>query len=168
MYYKYILWRKKGCSMQHELHPKTPGLAAGITEPMIRELVQAFYARVRRDPLLGPVFETRVGDWPEHLEKLSAFWSSVVLMTGRYKGRPMPVHMAITEISRAHFERWLALFRETAKTVCPEQAAALFIDRAERIAESLHLGISIYRGENPPGASVKFAADECRPCRKEI
>ena len=145
--------------MQQEPHPKAPGLAAGITETMIRELVQAFYARVRRDPLLGPVFEARVHDWPEHLDKLSAFWSSVVLMSGRYKGRPMPVHMAITEISRGHFERWLALFRETAKTVCPEPAAALFIDRAERIAESLYLGIGIYRGENAPGASVKFAAD---------
>lgn len=143
--------------MQHEPHPKAPGLAVGISEPMIRELVHAFYAEVRRDPLLGPIFEARVHDWPEHIDKLSAFWSSVVLMTGRYKGRPMPVHMAIPEISRTHFERWLALFRATARAVCPEPAAELFIDRAERIAESLHLGISIHRGESPPGAGVKFA-----------
>jgi hemoglobin len=142
--------------MLREPHPKAPGLAAGITEPMIRALVEAFYAEVRRDPLLGPIFEARVHDWPEHLDKLSAFWSSVVLMTGRYKGRPMPVHLAISEISRAHFERWLALFRATARDVCPEPAAAVFIDRAERIAESLHLGISIHRGENPVGATVKF------------
>lgn len=144
--------------MLHEPHPKAPGLTAGITEPMIRQLVETFYAEVRQDPLLGPIFETRVHDWPEHLDKLSAFWSSVVLMTGRYKGRPMPVHMAIPEISRTHFERWLTLFRATALTVCPEPAAALFIDRAERIAESLHLGISIHRGENPPGTTVKFGA----------
>jgi hemoglobin len=145
--------------MLREPHPKAPGLAAGITEPMIRELVHAFYAAVRRDPLLGPIFEPRIKDWPEHLDKLSAFWSSVVLMTGRYKGRPMPVHMAIPEISRAHFERWLALFRATAKAVCPPPAAALFIDRAERIAESLHLGIGIHRGESAPGEAVKFAAE---------
>ncbi|MBN8912866.1 MAG: group III truncated hemoglobin [Rhizobiales bacterium] len=144
--------------MLHEPHPKAPGLPAGITEPMIRRLVETFYAEVRRDPLLGPVFDARVEDWPEHLDKLSAFWSSVVLMTGRYKGRPMPVHIAIPEISRMHFERWLALFRATAKTVCPEPAAALFIDRAERIAESLHLGITIHRGEAQPGVTVKFGA----------
>ncbi len=143
--------------MQHAPHPKAPGLAVGITEPMIRELVHTFYAEVRRDPVLGPIFEARIDNWPEHLDKLSAFWSSVVLMTGRYKGRPMPVHMAIAEISRTHFERWLALFRKTAKAVCPAPAAAVFIDRAERIAESLHLGISIQRGDSPPGAAVKFA-----------
>lgn len=144
--------------MQRDPHPKAPGLAAGITEPMIRNLVHSFYAEVRRDPILGPIFESRIRDWPEHLDKLSAFWSSVTLMTGRYKGRPMPVHIAIPEISRAHFERWLALFRTTANVVCPEPAANLFIDRAERIAESLHLGICIHRGEGPTVAPVKFGA----------
>lgn len=143
--------------MLHEPHPKAPGLAAGITEPMIRDLVQTFYAEVRRDPVLSPIFEARVHDWPEHLDKLSAFWSSVVLMTGRYKGRPMPVHAAIPEISRTHFERWLAIFRTTAKAVCPEPAAALFIDRAERIAESLHLGISLHRGEGPLVPPLKIS-----------
>lgn len=149
--------------MVHEPHPKAPGLAAGITEPMIRELVHRFYAEVRRDPLLGPIFEKRVHDWPEHLDKLSAFWSSVALMTGRYKGRPMPVHIGIPEISRTHFEHWLALFRATAKAVCPAPAADLFIERAERIAESLHLGISIHRGEGPLATPVKFTAPQADP-----
>lgn len=149
--------------MQHAPHPKAPGLVAGITEPMIRELVHRFYTEVRRDPLLGPVFEPRVHNWPEHLDKLCAFWSSVVLMTGRYKGRPMPAHIAISEISRTHFEQWLALFRATAKAVCPPQAAELFIDRAERIAESLHLGISIHRGEGPFAAPVKFSSQPAGP-----
>ena len=144
--------------MTHEPHPKAPGLAAGITEPMIRELVHRFYGEVRRDPLLGPVFERRVLDWDEHLDKLCAFWSSVVLMTGRYKGRPMPVHVAIPEISPVHFARWLALFRATAITVCPQPAAALFVERAERIAESLHLGISLNRGEGPTVAPLKTLA----------
>jgi hemoglobin len=143
--------------MTREPHPKAPGLAAGIDEPMIRNLVSAFYAEVRRDPLLGPVFATRVHDWDEHLEKLSRFWSSVVLMTGAYKGRPMPVHVAIDEISRAHFERWLAIFRTTARSVCPPSAAAVFVDRAERIAESLHLGIMLHRSGDPAATPVKFA-----------
>jgi hemoglobin len=143
--------------MLREPHPKAPGLAAGVTEAMIRELVHAFYAEVRRDPLLGPVFAARVHDWDEHLEKLCAFWSSVVLMTGGYKGRPMPVHMAIEEISLSHFERWLALFRATANAVCPAPAAALFSDRAGRIAESLHLGISLHRGEGPAVTPPNFS-----------
>jgi hemoglobin len=92
------------------------------------------------------VFDSRIDNWDEHLTKLRAFWSSVVLMTGRYKGQPMPVHAAISEITDAHFERWLSLFAETAKAVCPPEAAALFIDRSRRIAQSLSLGIAASRG----------------------
>lgn len=126
-------------------HPKAPGIEVGIDEAVIARLVDRFYARVRQDEILGPVFAARIEDWDAHLIKLCAFWSSVVLMTGRYKGRPMPVHAAIAEISDVHFERWLKLFAETAKSVCAPEAAALFIDRAKRIAESLRLGISLAR-----------------------
>ena len=130
----------------HPPHPKAPGLAVGIDETMVAELVNRFYAKVRQDELLGPVFNPRIEDWDEHLTKLRAFWSSVVLMTGRYRGQPMPAHIAISEITDAHFVRWLALFAETAKAVCPPEAAALFIDRSQRIAESLRLGIAASKG----------------------
>jgi hemoglobin len=126
-----------------------PGYAVGIDEAMIRELVHAFYARVRRDDLLGPIFNGKVADWDEHLDKLCGFWSSVTLMTGRYKGTQMQVHASIAEISAQHFDRWLALFRSTARELCPPAAADLFIDRAERIAQSLDMGIALYRGGGP-------------------
>ena len=93
-------------------HPKAPGPTVGVTEPMIRGLVDAFNAKVRADAVLGPVFNARIHDWDEHLAKLTDFWSSIVMMSGRYKGRPLPVHAA-PEISDAHFGRWLALFAET-------------------------------------------------------
>jgi hemoglobin len=134
--------------MQRPPHPKAPGIDAGVDEEMIGMLVDRFYGVVRRDEVLGPVFEARILDWDDHLQKLRAFWSSVVLMTGRYKGRPMPVHLAIGEISEVHFARWLDLFGKTALAVCPPAAASLFIDRAARIAESLQLGISLHRGDN--------------------
>ncbi|HEY8194906.1 MAG TPA: group III truncated hemoglobin [Hyphomicrobium sp.] len=133
-------------AMRYEPHPKAPGLDVGIDEAMIGELVDRFYDAVRRDEILGPVFNARVENWDDHLTKLRAFWSSVVLMTGRYKGRPMPVHAAISEISDAHFERWLSLFAETAKIVCPPAAAALFVDKSLRIGDSLRLGIAASRG----------------------
>jgi hemoglobin len=134
----------------HAPHPKSPGLAAGVSETMIRDLVHAFYAKVRRDPLLGPIFNTKVEDWDEHLAKLCRFWSSVALLTGAYKGRPMVVHAALPEVDAAHFVHWPALFRETADEICPPAAAALFIDRSQRIAESLQLGIEIHRGRAMP------------------
>jgi hemoglobin len=128
-------------------HPRAPGLEAGVTEPMINDLVHAFYARAREDALLGPVFSAVVTDWDTHLNKMCAFWSSVTLLTGRYKGTPMQAHAALPQIAPAHFQQWLALFRATAVEVCPPHAAALFIDRADRIAESLQMGIAIHRRE---------------------
>jgi hemoglobin len=127
-----------------------PGVAVGVDEPMIRGLVHAFYAKVRRHPELGPIFNREIDDWDAHLAKLCDFWSSVVLMTGRFKGQPMAVHTRLPDIQPAHFARWLELFHETARETCPPEAAALFGAKADQIGESLQLGISVSRGELPP------------------
>ena len=116
--------------MRTAVNPLAPGAAVGVGEDMIRDLVYTFYGRVREDGVLGPIFNREVSNWDEHLEKLCDFWSSVLLMTGRYKGTPMRAHAALPEISAAHFDRWLAIFRSAAADVCPPQAAALFVDRA--------------------------------------
>ena len=129
----------------------SPGYPLGVNEEMIETLVRAFYVKVRADRTLGPIFAARiVGDWEPHLRKMFDFWSSVTLMSGRYHGTPMPAHAKITEIAPEHFVRWLELFAETAREVCTPEAAALFADRAERIAQSLQLGIAVTRGELPP------------------
>lgn len=117
----------------------------GIDAAMISTLVHAFYGRVRADPLLGPIFEQRIGDWGPHLARMCAFWSSVTLMSGDYHGRPMPAHAPLP-IDAAHFDRWLALFEATARDVCPPAAADLFIEKARNIAASLELGIATFRG----------------------
>ncbi|MEZ5843775.1 MAG: group III truncated hemoglobin [Hyphomicrobiaceae bacterium] len=111
---------------------------------MIHRLVHAFYDRIRADEMLGPVFAEQIADWTPHLDKMCAFWSSVTLMSGRYHGRPMPAHARLP-VSASHFDRWLALFEETATTVCPLPAAALFIDKARTIAASLELGVATSR-----------------------
>ncbi len=86
-----------------------------VSEEQIAALVDTFYARVRQDELLGPVFERVVGDaWEPHLEKMCAFWSSLVLASGRYKGNPMMAHLRLLpRIGIHHFERWLNLWRQT-------------------------------------------------------
>jgi len=118
----------------------------GIDEAMIEALVRAFYTRVRQDSLIGPVFESKVHDWEAHMERLCAFWSSVALMSGRYHGQPMPVHLPLP-VDRSHFDRWLEIFAATARDICPPAAAAHFLERASRIADSLELGIAGYKGE---------------------
>ena len=127
-----------------------PGVAAGVTEQMIHELVHGFYGKIRRDPALGPIFNRVVGDWDEHLAKMCDFWSSVLLMTGRFKGTPMAAHARIPDIRPTHFARWLHVFQQTAAEVCPPEAAALFVAKSEMIAQSLQLGIAASRGELPP------------------
>jgi hemoglobin len=117
----------------------------GITEAMIERLVRSFYAKVRGDDMLGPIFEARIKDWEPHLSQMCAFWSSVALMSGRYHGAPMPKHLRLP-VDAAHFDRWLALFEATANQVCPPAAAKHFIERARRIASSLELGIASANG----------------------
>jgi hemoglobin len=113
----------------------------GIDEAMIERLVRGFYARVREDALIGPIFAARIADWEPHLQRMCAFWSSVALMSGRYHGAPMQKHLPLPVDAR-HFDRWLALFEATARDLCPPKAADHFIERARRVAESLELGIA--------------------------
>jgi hemoglobin len=117
-----------------------------LTEDDLTRVVDAFYARVREDALLGPIFDGAIQDWPEHLARLQAFWSSVMLTSGRYKGQPIPAHVRHeAKITPATFERWLALWHATTSELLPPDAAAALQDRAERIAESLSLGLDFYR-----------------------
>lgn len=117
-----------------------------ISEASLTGLVDAFYAKVRIDPLLGPVFNGAIDDWPEHLEKLQAFWSSVMLTSGRYKGRPVPAHVKHAQhIDRTSFARWLQIWGETTQELLEPAAAAAMQTKAGQIAESLSLAIAFNR-----------------------
>lgn len=118
----------------------------GIDDAMIEILVRTFYARTAEDPVLGPIFKERISDWESHIAKMCDFWSSVALLTGRYHGTPMAAHMPMP-LGREEFGRWLAIFAEVVKDICPPTAAAHFLERADRIASSLELGIAAKRGE---------------------
>ena len=111
-----------------------------ITELAIAALVERFYSKARRDPLIGPVFNAAVEDWDEHLHKLRDFWSSVMLTTGRYKGNPMAVHLK-QPIEPQFFDRWLELWRDTAGELFAPPIAARLRDKADRIADSLKLAL---------------------------
>ena len=115
-----------------------------ITETQISDLVDRFYAKVRLDPEIGPIFNAIVGDWPHHLATLKDFWSTVLLTTGRYKGDPMMTHLQLP-LDPAHFERWLALFAETANDVFPPELAANVIAKSQRIAQNFKNGIAFQR-----------------------
>jgi hemoglobin len=116
---------------------------SAIDEPAIVALVDAFYAKVRRDSVLGPIFNTVIADdaWPAHLQRMYAFWSSVMLTSGRYKGNPVAVHQRIAAIEPGLFNHWLDLFEATAAELFIPPLAAEFAEKARRIAESLRLAL---------------------------
>ena len=121
---------------------------AELNEAALAVFLDAFYAQVRRDPLIGPVFAAKIPDeaWPRHLATIHDFWSSVLLKTGRYKGNPFGRHLGIEGINPAHFARWLGLFEETAaEHFSPEVAA-----RVHRIGHSLKAGL-FFRPAGPAG-----------------
>jgi hemoglobin len=119
--------------------------SGGVDGAMVEQLVRAFYAKARVDPLLGPVFNTRIQDWEPHLRTICDFWTSITLSSGAYRGQPMSKHIDL-EVDATHFERWLALWEETARELCPEPAAERFIALSRRVGESLELGIAGKRG----------------------
>jgi hemoglobin len=115
------------------------------TDDQIETLVATFYARIRADAELGPIFLKAIGgDWTRHLKTMCDFWSSVMNTTGRYKGKPIPAHLKLTGVEPRHFAHWLQLFSETAHSLFEADLAGQFIQRAERIAESLKLGFAFH------------------------
>jgi hemoglobin len=115
---------------------------SGVDEAQLEVLIPSFYARVRGDALIGPVFDGAIPDWDDHLRKLVAFWSSVMLTSGRYKGNPVAAHMKHMEaITPAMFDRWLALWAEVTEEMLPGPTATLLQRKAARIAESLKLAL---------------------------
>lgn len=149
-------------------HPATPRITSmrpeatralmeqtGLDEAALTELVHRFYGKIRQDPTLGPIFAMRITDWEPHLARMVDFWSSVALMTGRYHGAPVPAHIGLP-VTWTHFEHWLALFRETATEVCSPQGAQHMIERAERIARSLHFAVEdAARGQTDAAPSLR-------------
>ncbi|HWU98374.1 MAG TPA: group III truncated hemoglobin [Oxalicibacterium sp.] len=126
------------------------------TDEEIKTLVHTFYAEVRRDDLIGPVFNQHIDDWDHHLARLVDFWSSILRGTGRYSGTPMQKHIALPELNPALFERWLSLFNETLSkqpnAAMRERASAA----AQRIAQSLWYAWQMDRAPEKLPSDLKF------------
>ena len=120
--------------------------AIGVDAEYIDRFVEAFYARIREDGLLGPIFAERIADWPAHLARMKAFWRSVLHNSGEFSGNPMLKHIAIPGLEQRHFAHWLTLFYATLGELEPsDDATRLVAERARMIADSLLTGIETQR-----------------------
>jgi hemoglobin len=116
------------------------------TRDDIVSLVDGFYARVREDDLLGPIFNdiARV-DWAAHLPKMYDFWDSVLFGRAQFKGNPLAVHRALATrapMTDAAFGRWIVLFHATVDDLFSGPVAFEAKQRAVRIAMTMQYHIA--------------------------
>jgi hemoglobin len=125
-----------------------------MNETQITRLVDAFYAKVRRDEMLGPIFENAIGgQWDAHLATMRTFWSTIMFGSATYKGNPLAAHIRLPELNAVHFERWLELWRETAAEVCGADGVP-FVQRAETIAGRLLAAVSYAKAHVQIGRAI--------------
>lgn len=125
-------------------HTSRQPVHPSITEEKISALVETFYDSVWADEQLGPIFSKAVNDRSKHLEKMKDFWSSVLLKTGRYKGKPIPAHVKLTDVVDDDFQHWLSLFKTACHKVFDAAAAEKIIEYSVRIARSLWIAMNHY------------------------
>jgi truncated hemoglobin YjbI len=104
-----------------------------VTEADLDRLVRRFYAQATADALIGPVFRRAVADWEHHFTTIRDFWSKTLLGTSRYTGNPFSAHIGL-KLRPEFFDRWLDLFRLTAREELPQAAADRAIAKVEHMS----------------------------------
>jgi hemoglobin len=115
----------------------------------IELLVNSFYDSVRKDELIGFIFNTIIGnDWSHHLPIMYRFWESVLLSKPGYEGNPVKKHIDIDkqiELQKEHFERWLALWNKTVDSLFSGEVAELAKNRASLMANLINIKVEMAR-----------------------
>ena len=118
----------------------------------IKNLVDSFYGKVRKDDLIGPIFDERIQDrWPTHLAKMYTFWQTVLLGEHTYYGSPFPPHAQLP-IDEEHFNKWLELFYETLDEHFTGKIAEEAKWRANKMAQMFQYKLQHYK--NSPDKSL--------------
>ena len=125
------------------------------TEAEIDALMARFYAEIRRDPALGPIFNAAIGDapgaWEAHEAKIASFWRNALGLEKRgYMGNPMMTHAANGAVMPKHFPIWINLFTRCAAEELRPEAADVITKLAKRIGDGLAMGLSHARGRQRP------------------
>ncbi len=138
--------------------PLTP-----ITEDDIAAITQAFYASVRADDLLSPIFNKVIGTtddkWGPHVDHINSFWSNIFLKTGRFTGSPLAKHAPLPGLTPAHFTRWLELFASAGQKTLPPAKQQAFSQTANRIAQSFQMALAVHyasRDDDVPNPFIEF------------
>lgn|SRR5690606_5981871 len=112
----------------------------------IKLLVGTFYGKIRSHPILGPIFNGIITDWPVHLELLTDFWETQLLFERKYWGNPLAAHQKVDEkmdytMKSEHFGQWLNLWFETLDQLFQGDTAQIAKNRARKMSTMLYLNI---------------------------
>ena len=123
----------------------------------VEAIVSSFYAKVRVDETLGPIFNRVITDWDLHLEHLTNFWNMNLFGVKDYSGDPISAHQHVDEqtpggITPYHFGTWLNLWFETIDASYEGDIADIMKRRARKMQTPLMISIFEHRNktkENP-------------------
>ncbi|MDE2167260.1 MAG: group III truncated hemoglobin [Alphaproteobacteria bacterium] len=125
-----------------------------MTDESIGVLIRSFYAKVRRDAQLGPIFEGAIGNnWDNHISKMCDFWGAAMRISRHYSGDMLTAHRRVKGLQPALFGRWLELFEQTVAELFAAEAGAALCDRARKTAHNLQLAL-FYRRDSRPAVAV--------------
>lgn len=114
-------------------------------------LVNTFYQKVRKDEILGPIFNTEITNWSQHLNHLTTFWESSLFLKTRYLGNPITTHIKVDKnfnnlITESHFGIWINLWIETVNDFFEGDYAENAKQRARKMSTFIYLKIFEARG----------------------
>ena len=108
-------------------------------------LVNSFYNAVQENEILGFIFnDVAKINWDEHLPRMYAFWTSMLLNEHHFSGNPMEKHITlsrITSMTEIQFNEWLLLFTTTVDKLFKGEIANEANFRAGNIARLMLLKI---------------------------
>ncbi len=120
-------------------------LNSEINHQNIQTLMDSFYAKVRKNKDLGPIFEGVIGTdfkaWEAHKEKIGRFWRQMLLGENVFDGQPLKKHLELPSFPREHFEVWLNLFSETLYEIYTPEVAKSILLKAQMIAQRFQTAI---------------------------
>ena len=111
----------------------------------IELLVNNFYAKVKADTLIGPIFTDKAKvNWDRHLPMMYDFWENALFYSGGYFGNPIATHKRLNRMFPLlpdHFQRWRELFLETLDEHFSGEKASLARQKAMSISALLQIKI---------------------------
>lgn len=116
-----------------------------VTRKDIELLVDAFYAKIRKDELIGFIFtDIAKVNWEKHLPIMYSFFENMLFYTGSYTGNPMELHKHVNRLfplTEAHFTRWNLLFKTSVDELFAGERAELAKQRAKSISTVMQIKI---------------------------